>query len=197
MLLGRVLQTEPDRWLFEVASTEGDARELGISGSHWIDKVGCTLSLAARDGLHRLLAPRATLERLARDSDPTTAAEVHADPTVRDFAGRADELSRLARDLARERPPWTVAYRRLLGPGGAAWRLFPTAADRQRLANSEVLAAVITVIAELMDGGPPDEPIRVITPRIPASLHSRLKAEAATAQITLNRLATLKLLRPL
>ncbi len=127
----------------------------------------------------------------------TTTAVAEAPVT---FTGdRGQEVYRVASELFRQGPDWVTFFREILGVDGVARRLFPDADDFAEFEKSEEYLDVQQMLARLRgqntataDGR---EPTRVITVRLPKSLHESLRAEAHDRKTSMNKLCISKLLQ--
>ena len=115
------------------------------------------------------------------------------------FSERVQEASRIASDLFRQSPDWMSFFRETLGVGGIAQRLFPTPEEMESFQATGEHAQIQQMVAELRrrpattsDG---KEATKVITVRMPASLHEALTEEAALRRTSVNKLCIVKLLR--
>lgn len=116
------------------------------------------------------------------------------------FVGdRKKEAFRIADQLFRQNPDWVTFFREVLGVGGVIRRLFSEPKALFEFEQSEEYAEIQQMVAALREtsdvssGG--KEPTRVITVRLPASLHDSLKAEAHDRQTSMNKLCITKLLQ--
>lgn len=95
---------------------------------------------------------------------------------------------------------WVVFYRTMLGIDGLVAELFPDPAERQRFFQTESHAELQEMIAAMRstDQSKSDatEPERMITIRIPMTLHEVLMQEAEAAELSINRLCISKLIQP-
>jgi predicted HicB family RNase H-like nuclease len=113
------------------------------------------------------------------------------------------EALRVAEDLFSQRPEWIVFFREILGVDGVVSQLFPTPEERAEFQRSPEYAAVQHMIAELRSQAAlrmqldEREPTRVITVRLPKSVHEALRAEAFSREISMNKLCIAKLLNTL
>lgn len=105
-------------------------------------------------------------------------------------------MQRVADTLLQQQPDWTIVFRELLGVDGAAQRLFPTPREMERFTASPTYSEIQDKLATLRKSTPPraETPNRVITVRLPASLHSALSQEAKNRGISLNQLCVSRLL---
>ncbi len=118
-------------------------------------------------------------------------------------ADRAEQALWIATELYCQRPSWVLFFREVFGVGGVVARLFPSAADRAEFERSPQGAEIQGMLAELRSETPPEtaavedrEVLRVITVRLPKSLHESLRTEAHELEKSMNRLCIEKLTRP-
>lgn len=94
---------------------------------------------------------------------------------------------------------WVVFYREMLSVDGVCRRAFPDADEWERFVASDVHRDLQEMLAALR-GQDPDkamavEPEKMITIRLPSSLHKSLHREAKAANLSLNKLCISKLLQ--
>jgi predicted HicB family RNase H-like nuclease len=109
------------------------------------------------------------------------------------------EALQIATELMRQKPDWVTFFRETLGVGGVARRLFPTAEAMQQFEKTDEFAQIQQMVVQLRNRpatmGDGKEPTRVITVRMPASLHDALKTEAHDRKVSMNKLCITKLLQ--
>ena len=109
------------------------------------------------------------------------------------------EVYRTALELYAQKPDWATFFRKVLGTDGLARALFPAPEQMAELERSEEYAEIQQMLARLRGKStpPPDdsEPTRVITVRLPKSLHESLRTEAHERQTSMNKLCISKLLQ--
>ncbi|MBB74358.1 MAG: hypothetical protein CMJ75_07580 [Planctomycetaceae bacterium] len=133
---------------------------------------------------------------LVSETTPTTSAGIPASPLA--TGDRQQEAYRVASEMFRQKPDWVMFFREVLGVGGVVGRLFPTAAEKQEFERTEEYARIQQMLAKLREKrqtGRDEEPTRVITVRMPSSLHESLRAEAHCKQTSMNKLCISKLLQ--
>ena len=116
------------------------------------------------------------------------------------FAGRCQKVLQVAKGLYQERPDWVTFFRETLGVKGAARSVFPTQSEYVQFEQSDEFSEIQKMVAGLRTrkaGGGKNEPTRVITVRLPESLHEALKAEASDHNTSMNKLCISKLLQVL
>lgn len=143
--------------------------------------------------------------RYASDPDPAeTLARPKRLPLPQprgDLAGseRAKALMEVAQEVFASTGSWVVFYREMLGIDGAVRKWFPKADEYQKFLRSPHFAELQEMVAALrsQDGpkGDTTEPERMITIRIPKSLHDALAKEAEEAHLSINKLCISKLLQ--
>ncbi len=130
----------------------------------------------------------------------TTPETLLAPQPIEEIQETAREIVRFARRLHTTTPDWESFFREVLGLAGIARRLCPT---EEKLAQFEQTAAYLEIqelLADLRQSGPLPSPeeqekIRVITVRMPASMHELLKSESFEKKTTMNKLCISKLLQ--
>ena len=115
------------------------------------------------------------------------------------LAERARQVLAHAQDLYRQGLEWIVFYRELLGAEGMIRRYFPSTAQQVEFEQTEACVEIQQMVARLRakgDGnGDGREPTRVITVRMPKSVHEALRAEAEVYKTSMNKLCISKLLQ--
>jgi predicted HicB family RNase H-like nuclease len=112
---------------------------------------------------------------------------------------KTQEVHRIASELYRQQSDWVTFFRRILGVDGVVRQMFPTATEMNQLEQSSEYAEIQQMLAKLRERGnaPVDdtEPTRVITVRLPKSLHESLRTEAHEKRTSMNKLCISKLLQ--
>jgi len=136
------------------------------------------------------------------DTDPVAAApkpivmpEINKGLTLK---RRPAEVRRIAVEVFAQTDSWVVFYRAILGADGVARKLFK-GIDQFRFWESspeflevqEMVTALRTEDPQKSDG---TEPLRMITIRLPVSLHEALKVEASDHASSMNKLCLSKLI---
>lgn len=125
-----------------------------------------------------------TLERPALECTPLTE-------------DRKDAADRIASELARRDPDWVTFFREVLGVDGLVRKLFASPTERAAFERTDEYAHIQQMLARLRERGAladTKEPTRVITVRLPKSLHESLLAQAHDRHTSMNRLCISKLL---
>ena len=106
---------------------------------------------------------------------------------------------RLASAIYERNPDWVTFFREVLGVDGIVRRTFPNANELTQFEQSEQYAGIQQLLAQLRDRSKhpneKDEPTRVITVRLPKSLHESLRHEAHERKTSMNQLCISKLLQ--
>ncbi|MCG2683453.1 MAG: toxin-antitoxin system HicB family antitoxin [Planctomycetales bacterium] len=109
------------------------------------------------------------------------------------------EVKRVSEDLLAQGPDWVTFYREILGLHGVVRHTFPTREAFAAFEQSEDNKDILQMLAKLRRQGPAaldeNEPTRVITVRLPKSLHEALRAEAHDHRTSMNKLCISKLLQ--
>ena len=125
-----------------------------------------------------------------------------SDPSRRDVELSSDRKRQAllrAQQLYGNKVDWLTYFREVLGVDGIVRQLFPT--QSQYLAFeatpefAEIERQLFKLKAERRNPSPKVEPTRVITVRLPESLHEALRAEALDHQTSINKLCIAKLLQ--
>ena len=117
------------------------------------------------------------------------------------FSTRCQKVLQVARELFQGKPDWVTFFRETLGVSGAARNVFPRQQDYVSFEKSREYAEIQNMVLALRNrkipGSSGNEPTRVITVRLPESLHEALKAEASDHNTSMNKLCISKLLQVL
>lgn len=120
-------------------------------------------------------------------------------PTSIPHGDRRQELQRVAAELFRQNPDWVTFFREILGVEGIIRRLFTNPEEMDAFEKSEEYAQIQAMVAKLRERSKhqteSNEPTRVITVRLPKSLHESLRAEAHHRRTSMNQLCISKLLQ--
>ena len=112
----------------------------------------------------------------------------------------ASEILKLAADAFAKTGSWVVFYRELLGRNGVAYKSFKTDESMAWFQTTPQHAEIQEMVAALrsQDSAKGDavEPERMITIRLPKSLHDVLTAESEQMNLSINKLCISKLLQP-
>lgn len=108
------------------------------------------------------------------------------------------ELMRVAEEMYRQNPDWVSFFREMLGINGVMRTLFTDAESQAAFEQTPEyikLQQMITSLRVREKALPPKEATKVITIRLPESLHDALTTEAHERQTSVNKLCISKLLR--
>jgi predicted HicB family RNase H-like nuclease len=113
---------------------------------------------------------------------------------------RQQEALRAAHDLFVQNPDWVKFYREILGLHGVVRQHFPRREALAAFEQTEAYQEIQQMLRKLRERsvaptGGSQEPTRVITVRLPRSLHEALRAEAHEHQTSMNKLCISKLLQ--
>ena len=134
---------------------------------------------------------------------PTISAAPAAPPTAPPMAAseenRRREVYRIAGELYRQNPDWVTFFREVLGVEGVARRVYPSTDDFISFEQTEEYTEIQQMVAKLRESNRAQaqgsEPTRVITVRLPKSLHESLRTEAHERRTRMNKLCISKLLQ--
>jgi predicted HicB family RNase H-like nuclease len=112
---------------------------------------------------------------------------------------KQQEVQHFAKALYVARTDWVTFYREVLGVNGAARKAFPTRQSLAEFEQSKTYRDIQRMLTKLRRKGAAttqtDETTRVITVRLPKSLHQSLMTEAHEHHTTMNKLCISKLLQ--
>ena len=105
----------------------------------------------------------------------------------------------LANDLFGNAPTWVCFYRELMGGSGLVHTLFPNNADFGSFLRSDQYHQIQMMLTALrsrdLPENDPNDPQRMITVRLPKSLHEAMCEEAGRLNISVNRLCISRMLQ--
>lgn len=111
---------------------------------------------------------------------------------------RPQEVRRIAIEVFPAADSWVVFYREILGVDGVVRKLFKSVDETRYWESTDEFLEIQEMLTALRstDAGKGDsvEPQRMITVRLPTSLHESLKVEAEEHQTSMNKLCMSKLL---
>ena len=112
---------------------------------------------------------------------------------------QATSVLQVAERLHAMGPDWVVFFREVLGVEGIVRRSFPSATSLSHFECSPHYARIREMLDDLRnrqrERPTSREAQRVVTVRMPRSLHESLKAEADTMRVSINTLCISKLLK--
>lgn len=109
------------------------------------------------------------------------------------------EVLQVAENLYRQTPDWVTFFREVLGIDGAIRKRFPSFEALTAFEKSEEFDKIQKMLVKLREkrtaSDPETEPTRVITVRLPKSMHEYLRTEAHDLRTSMNKLCISKLLQ--
>jgi predicted HicB family RNase H-like nuclease len=109
------------------------------------------------------------------------------------------EVKNIAQQLFAQTPDWVTFYREVLGLRGIVRQTFPSREAMTAFEQTEAYQEILHLLTKLREQGPleesEDDPTRVITVRLPKSMHETLRAEAHEHRTSMNKLCISKLLQ--
>jgi predicted HicB family RNase H-like nuclease len=112
---------------------------------------------------------------------------------------RRETVWRKASELFQQNPDWVTFFRAILGVDGMVRKVFSTPEELLAFEQEAEYAQIQQMLAKLRerkeDPSIDIEPTRVITVRLPKSLHEYLKTEAHERHTSMNKLCISKLLQ--
>ena len=110
-----------------------------------------------------------------------------------------EEIKDAVEKLFALKPDWMRFYREVMGLQGLVRRAFPTMEDMAEFEQTETYRQIHRMVTELRKQPLPEEveeeETKVITVRIPQSMHEALRIEAYEYRTSLNKLCISKLLQ--
>ena len=116
------------------------------------------------------------------------------------FEDRVQSIRNVLEERLDKETDWVVFYREVLGVGGLLEELFKSNEERQKFGQTDEYIKIQQTLAKLRDKSnkakdSSDESTRVITVRLPESLHEALRSEAHYHKTSMNQLCISKLLQ--
>jgi predicted HicB family RNase H-like nuclease len=112
---------------------------------------------------------------------------------------REQEVYRIATELYAQGPDWVTYFREVLGLDGIVRKAYTTPELLAAFEQSKEFSEIQYLLAKLRGKGDQAaddrEPTRVITVRLPKSLHELLRTEAHERKTSMNKLCISKLLQ--
>lgn len=109
------------------------------------------------------------------------------------------EVLQVAENLYRQSPDWVTFFREVLGIDGAVRKRFPTFEGLTAFEKSDEFDQIQKMLVKLREKRTSTdseaEPTRVITVRLPKSMHEYLRTEAHDLRTSMNKLCISKLLQ--
>ena len=131
---------------------------------------------------------------------PVAAPIAQVSGAVLTLEEKKREAVQLALDIARQVSDWETFFRSMMGTGGVIEQLFPRREERSAFKRMPEYYEIQRIMARLREqlnkrSKPDREVTRVITVRLPESLHSALMLEANDMNTSMNKLCISKLLQ--
>lgn len=143
--------------------------------------------------------------RYASDPDPTQADPLNSrlittpPNCALPVEQRGREVLRLAQEAFPKTGSWVLFYREMLGVDGVVRKLYPEPQEMRVFEESNEFAELQEMVAAMRSQdsskGDATEPERMITIRLPKSLHDSLRIEADEMNLSINKLCISKLLQ--
>jgi predicted HicB family RNase H-like nuclease len=110
------------------------------------------------------------------------------------------DVFRVADEIYRQRPSWVTFFREVLGVDGIVRQVYQSPESLSQFEQTPEFQKIQQMLAKLRENDAdlptgPREPTRVITVRLPKSLHESLKSEAHDRRTSMNKLCISKLLQ--
>ena len=118
--------------------------------------------------------------------------------TVPTTGNGSQDVYKVAHELFAKEPDWVTFFREVLGLEGAARRTYPEATSLAAFGKTDEYGEIQQMLAKLRErtgSGETSEATRVITVRLPQSLHEALRTEAHEKKTSMNKLCISKLLQ--
>jgi predicted HicB family RNase H-like nuclease len=143
--------------------------------------------------------------RYSSDPDPVHTEAVSSRLNLSPLNGelpleeRGQEALRLAQEAFTQTGSWVVFYREMLGAEGVVRKLFTESSEMRFFEKSTQFVELQEMVAAMRSQdaskGDSTEPERMITIRLPKSLHDALTIEAEEMNLSINKLCISKLLQ--
>ena len=118
---------------------------------------------------------------------------------IQDTSTKYQEVFQVANTLFEQHPDWVTFFREVLGIDGLIRKAFPSVDSLAEFEKTDHYVAIQQMLVKLRErstaGGDGQEPTRVITVRLPKSLHESLRTEAHERHTSMNKLCISKLLQ--
>jgi len=167
----------------------------GTNGSQAMPDRGAKQALAAKradDAGEKLAAEMKVFQGVAEELKAKRDGSASFEARCRQVLQEATELFGVA-------PTWTAFYRETVGVEGAVRELFGSPEERLAFEESDSHDKVLEMLTVLRSRDLPDcdpqEPQRMITVRIPKSLHDTICKEANELEVSVNKLCITRMLQ--
>jgi predicted HicB family RNase H-like nuclease len=109
------------------------------------------------------------------------------------------EVKMIAQQLFAQKPDWVTFFREILGLRGIVRQTFTTREALNAFEQTPAYQEILHLLTRLREQGPLEEsendPTRVITVRLPKSMHEALREEAHEHRTSINKLCISKLVQ--
>ena len=109
------------------------------------------------------------------------------------------EVLQVADNLYRQDPDWVTFFREVVGIDGILRKKFPSFEELTKFEQTDEFDRIQKMLVKLREkrnaSDPETEPTRVITVRLPKSMHEYLRTEAHDLRTSMNKLCISKLLQ--
>lgn len=147
---------------------------------------------------------KAAGEKLAAEMAVFASVAVELRGRMNAFASvedRCKAVVSMASELFGVAPTWTAFYREILGKTGIVDSHFPESEDRQTYEASDSHSQIFEMLTALrsrdLPENDPTEPQRMITIRLPMTLHNAICDEANDLEVSVNKLCISRMLQQL
>ena len=129
-----------------------------------------------------------------KSGDQESMMAIHEDE------GKFAEVQQIVAEVYSKSPDWVTFYREVLGLGGIVRQCCPTREAMAEFERSEAYEEIQRMLAKLRERSAAtpdsaDEPTRVVTIRVPKSLHDAIRFEAHEHCTSMNQLCISKILQ--
>lgn len=186
-------------------TTGGRAGMMASDPGHESSKMGGTSPSSSDVGGPEAAAEPTTKLAMELSQFNSIAANLRSDFTpAESFEARCQQAFDIANDLFGNAPTWVCFYRELMGGNGFIQRLFTDKDDKDnedfsRFLRSEQYHQIQLMLTALrgrdLPENDPNDPQRMITVRLPKSLHEAMCEEAGRLNISVNRLCISRMLQ--
>jgi predicted HicB family RNase H-like nuclease len=136
---------------------------------------------------------------MSESMQPTSVEMAEPGPARPEPMDRGQEALRIASQKYEAGLDWATFFGAILGSEGIVRQMFPSAQEMAAFEQTEAYAEIQKMVAKLRERSKhpkeASEPTRVITVRLPRSLHDALKTEAHERKTSMNQLCISKLLQ--
>lgn len=159
-----------------------------------VDTANASSRSEPTDAALQLAAELRNFQKLATDISETLVPAAH-------YEERCNQAFSLANDLFGHAPTWVCFFREVVGVGGLTRRLFPTVEEYSQFMTTSHYDQIQQMLTALrsrdLPENDPNDAQRMITVRLPKSLHEALVDEAGRLSISVNKLCISRLLQVL